>query len=57
MEKQARKVQQDMEETEREQLVLKKRIAHQPLDVKQAVGVRDNLCAPATPLMRTMHAH
>ena len=46
IETQARKVQLDMEETEREQLLVKKRIAHQPLDVKQAMGVRDNLCVP-----------
>lgn len=43
VERNERKLQLDMEETEREQLVVKKRITHQPMDVKQATRVRDNL--------------
>ena len=48
IERQARKVQLDMEEMQREQLVVKKRITNQPMDVKQALRVRDNLCVPSS---------
>jgi hypothetical protein len=45
IERKARQLQLDMEEIEREQLLVKRRIMHQPMDVKQALRVRDNLCA------------
>lgn len=55
IERKARKVQLDMEETEREQLLVKKRIKHQPMDVKQAMRVRDSLCVPSSAHRCTMH--
>lgn len=49
IENKARTLQLDMGETEREQLLVKKRITNQPMDVKQAMRVRDNLCATTVP--------
>jgi chromosome segregation ATPase len=45
IERKARTLQLDMEDTERERALTNRRIAKQPMDVKQASHVRDNMCA------------